>query len=262
MKFILYASTIAAAFAARPQLSVQVRDGNFDGFDGLDPSINWSTSGSSGEFDLECGVDVAARPTADIASLPRSIWGRASTQKGDWNVAARAEVSRSNLDRANIEVNADNSGDDLSLRMFASAGSSFNVERVEATKGFSSGDARVTVNPRFNVETRDVDVTVGYDMGRTNVVVDASRDEQNVRVSQQLDEQNRVAPSFALRSGKVAVEWQRSLGDDNSLTTTLRPNEEIEMEWKDEAWTANINMPIEGNSVAGANVSVKREVSF
>ncbi|GMI37293.1 hypothetical protein TeGR_g6577 [Tetraparma gracilis] len=34
------------------------------------------------------------------------------------------------------------------------------------------------------------------------------------------------------------------------------------MEWKDSAWTANINMPVEDNKIAGANVSVKREVNF
>lgn len=60
----------------------------------------------------------------------------------------------------------------------------------------------------------------------------------------------------------MAVEWERNLGDDNSLTTTLRPNESVDMEWKDSAWTANINMPIDGNTISGANVSVKREVNF
>ena len=80
--------------------------------------------------------------------------------------------------------------------------------------------------------TRDVNVDVGYDAGKTNVEVNASKDEQTIKVSQQIDDDNRVAPSFALRSGKMAVEWERNLGDDNSLTTTLRPNEEIEMEWK------------------------------
>lgn len=92
--------------------------------------------------------------------------------------------------------------------------------------------------------------------------VNASKDEQSIKVSQQIDDDNRVAPSIALRSGKMAVEWERNLGDDNSLTTTLRPNESVDMEWKDSAWTANINMPIDGNSISGANVSVKREVNF
>ena len=136
------------------------------------------------------------------------------------------------------------------------------MNRIEATKSFNSGDARVTVNPRMDVASKDVDVTIGYDAGRTNVEVEASQQEQTLKVSQQIDDDNRVAPSFALRSGKVAVEWERNLGDDNSLTTTFRPDEEIEMEWKDADWTANIQMPLSGNAISGANVSVKREVNF
>mmetsp|Transcript_21637 Transcript_21637/g.45130 ORF Transcript_21637/g.45130 Transcript_21637/m.45130 type:complete len:264 (-) Transcript_21637:123-914(-) len=263
MKFALFAVTIAAVSAGRPQLSIQVRDGSFDGLDGLDPSLTWSSSTKSGDYDLEVGVDVAARPTADLASLPRSAWGVASRSFGAWGVSARADVERDNMDNAAIEVNADNSGDDLSFKLFANAGSSgSSVNRIEATKSFNSGDARVTVNPRMDVASKDVDVTIGYDAGRTNVEVEASQQEQTLKVSQQIDDDNRVAPSFALRSGKVAVEWERNLGDDNSLTTTFRPDEEIEMEWKDADWTANIQMPLSGNAISGANVSVKREVNF
>jgi len=133
---------------------------------------------------------------------------------------------------------------------------------VSATKGINSNGARITINPSLDVASKDVDVTVTYDAGKTNVEINASKEEQTVKVSQQVDDANRVAPSFAVRSGKLAVEWERDLGDDNSLTTTLRPNESIEMEWKDSAWTANINMPVEDNKIAGANVSVKREVNF
>ena len=160
-------------------------------------------------------------------------------------------------------MNANSDRDDLSLKMLANAGSAgSSVSSIQATKGFTSGDARVTVSPTIDMATKDVNVDIGYDAGKTNVEVAASKDEQTIKVSQQIDDDNRVAPSIALRSGKMAVEWERNLGDDNSLTTTLRPNESVDMEWKDSAWTANINMPIDGNSISGANVSVKREVNF
>jgi len=263
MKFTLFAVLATTALAARPNLSIQVRDGNFDGLDGLDPSLTWSSATTSGDYDLEVGVDVAARPTSDLASLPRSAWGKASRTFGAWGVSARAEIQREDLNNADIEVNADSANDDLSFQMMASAGTAgSSVSSISATKGFTSGDARVTVSPTVDMGTKDVNVDIGYDAGKTNVEVNASKDEQTIKVSQQIDDDNRVAPSFALRSGKMAVEWERNLGDDNSLTTTLRPNEEIAMEWKDSAWTANINMPIDGNSISGANVSVKREVNF
>ena len=97
---------------------------------------------------------------------------------------------------------------------------------------------------------------------RTEVSVDANKDEQTFTVAQQIDDQNKVTPSFGLRSGKVSVAWERDLGDDNSLTTTVKPDDAIDMEWKDSAWTANINMPISGTNIDGANISVKRDVNF
>merc|ERR1711981_1528109 len=240
MKFSILALTlIGAASAGRPQLSVQVKDGSFDGLDGFDPSLAWSTSATSGDFDLEAGVDVAAVPTTDIASMPRSFWGKASRSFGSWGVSARADISKEDLSNADVEVNADNSSDDISFKVLGNAGSNgFVASTVEATKGFNSKDARVTVTPTLDVASKDVDVTIGYDAG------------------------NRVAPSFALKSGKMSVEWERNLGNDNSLTATLKPNDSIDMKWDDGAWEASINMPIDGNSISGANVSVKRDVNF
>jgi hypothetical protein len=52
------------------------------------------------------------------------------------------------------------------------------------------------------------------------------------------------------------------LSDDSSLTATLKPNDSLDVEWKDDAWTANVNMPIDGTNINGANVSIKRDVSF
>jgi hypothetical protein len=70
-----------------------------------------------------------------------------------------------------------------------------------------------------------------------------------------------VAPTLA-SNGDIKVEWERALGDSNSITTTLTPNESVDIEWKDADWTASINMPLDGTDIAGTNVSIKREVSF
>jgi hypothetical protein len=46
------------------------------------------------------------------------------------------------------------------------------------------------------------------------------------------------------------------------LTANLKPNDNLNVEWKDDAWTANVNMPIDGTSISGANVGIKRDVNF
>jgi hypothetical protein len=46
------------------------------------------------------------------------------------------------------------------------------------------------------------------------------------------------------------------------LTAKLRPNESLNVEWKDNDWTANVDMPMDGINVNGANVRIKRDVVF
>jgi hypothetical protein len=285
MKFSLLAlaAVVGTAAAGKPQLSISVRDGSFDGIDGLDPTVNWEGASSSGDVDLSYGIESAVRPTSDIASLPRNFWGKASTDVSGWGVSARADVDAQARDHADLEIDANNAGADLSLRMVASAGSGFSVESVEATKGLDMNGARVTVNPRYNVADEQADVVINWANGGTNVeltasadsqsvVIDhsmdntsikltASADNQEVTISQQVDDNNRVSPTVS-RNGDISVEWERTLSDDSSLTATLKPNDSLDVEWKDADWTANVNMPIDGANINGANVSIKRDVNF
>jgi hypothetical protein len=212
-------------------LQINLHDGQFDNLESLDPSLSWQTSMTSGDYDLSAGVNVAVLPKSDIASLPRSFWGKAARKIGDWDIVARADIQRSDLQNAAITVDAANAGEDLSLKLLANAGKDITVKSIEGTKGFKSGSARVTVTPKYDVAAKLADVTVGYEEDKTVVEVNLSNSEQNIKVSQQVDAINKVAPSFAVQSGKVALEWERSLGEGNSLKTLLKPNEAVEMTW-------------------------------
>merc|ERR1712157_190103 len=110
-------------------------------------------------------------------------------------------------------------------------------------------------------DTDEKDVVVNYSTDDTNVKLTASADSQEVTISRQIDDDNRVAPTIN-NNGDISVEWERSLGDDSSLTATLKPNDSLDVEWKDDAWTANVNMPLDGTDITGANVGIKRVVSF
>jgi hypothetical protein len=260
MKFSAVAlfSVFSVAAAGRPQLSISVQDGSFAGLDAVDPSISWSGSSKSGDVDIEYGVDVGAS-SCDIASLPKKIWGKASTEISGWVASVRADIDAADIKAADLEIDAVNG--DTSVKVLASTGDAFSVSKVEATQEFDSGEARVSVNPRYNLETEEADVVIGYDKGDTNVELTASADAQSVTISQQLDDDNRIAPTLS-SGGGVSVEWERSLGDDNSLTATVTPDESLDLEWKDSEWTANINMPISGASIEGATVNIKREINF
>jgi hypothetical protein len=240
---------------------ISVRDGKFDGLDGLDPTISWENSQKAGDMDISYGIKAAARPTTDIASLPRSFWGKARTQVAGWGVSARAEVDGQDFSKANLEIDADNSQNDLNVHLVANAGSDFSVKSVEATKGFDANGARVTVTPRMNLEDDSRDVVINYNNDKTNVKLTASADNQEVTISQQIDADNRVAPTIN-SAGDISLAWERRLNNDSALTATLKPNDSLDVEWRDQAWTANVNMPIDGANINGANVSIKRDVNF
>lgn len=254
-------SLIGSAYANRPQLTIQVREGNFAGVDGLDPVISWESSSKSGDVDLEFGVEVAARATNDIASLPGSIWGKASKNINGWGTSARAELDAQDMSTANIELEVENEEEEVSIKICGTAGQNFAVSNVEATKAFDSNGATITVNPRYDIAAEDGDVILGYSADKTVVEVTASRASQTISVAQQVDDDNRVTPSIS-SDGSITLEWEKQLGDDKSVTTVLKPNESVDVEWKDESWTANAQFPIDGTEIKGANVSIKREVTF
>lgn len=227
----------------------------------MEPTIAWESSTSSGDLDFSYGASAHARPTSDLASLPKSVWGKVSTDVSGWGVSARAETEGLNFDHANLEIDADNEKADLNVHVVASAGRQFNVRSVEATKGLDANGARVTVNPRYNLEDDTRDVVINYSADDTNIKLTASADNQEVSFSQQVDADNRISPTVT-SNGDLSLEWERRISDDSSLTATLKPNDNLNVEWRDAAWTANVRMPIDGANINGANVSVKRDVIF
>lgn len=250
---------IGSASANLPSLSISVSDGNFADLGGLEPTLSWSADGKAGDLDISYGIEADARPTADLASLPKTIWGKASGELGAWGVTAKAEFQGTDFSAADIEIDAVN--DDLSLHVDARSDGEFSVSKIEATKSFDSNDAAVTVTPRYDVASGSSDVVVTYEKDDTTVEITASQDEQSITVSKQIDDENRVAPTIA-SGGDFKVEWERSLGGDNTLTTTLTPNDSIGLEWNDGAWEASIDLPLDGTAITGANVSIKRDVKF
>lgn len=250
---------ICTTTANRPHVSLNIKDGTFSNIGDLDPSLSWSSSCKSGDTDLEYGIEAAVFPTSNISSLPRIIWGKVSTNVSGWGVTARGECIGTDFMNANIDVDAFNS--DLSLHLEASTGNGFNVHQVEATKNFEKDGSCITVNPRYNVDTDKADVILAYSNGVTDIEVTASQGEQSVTLSHELDDDNRLAPTFA-SNGNISLEWEHRLSDENSVTTTLKPKKCVDVEWRDSSWTANINLPIDGSNIKGTNVRIKREVKF
>lgn len=257
--FALLAVVSYASASKRPVLSIKVADGSHDSISGLDPTLSWSSSTEAGDIGVEYGIEASATPTSDIGSLPKNIWGKASTDLGAWGVSARAEFQGTDFSQADIEVDA--SDETSTIHVEAVAGSEgVTVGDVTATKTFDADGAEVVVTPRYNFDSGERDVVLSYSKDDTSIEVTASEENQSVTLSRQIDDVNRIAPTVT-SDGAFSVEWEKSL-DSGSLTTTVTPNEGLNFEWNDNSWTANIDIPMDGTDITGTTVSVKRDVSF
>lgn len=272
-----------------------MKDGTVGDLDGLDPILTWSAESKAGGIELEYGIECKTRPAAEIAKLPRTIWGKAKRKnvKG-WEVSAGAKADCQNRDSANLEFDVGNSALNMYAFLLAKASKGgFDVKSVEATKGIKVGargkkkkvdsGARVSGTVRYNVKDKSRDVAVDYvndvssarvtssgkvqwvdvnhKTGNTDIRVVASRDKQAVTISQQVDDTNRVSPTVN-NKGDVSVEWERRIGDEASLSAILKHKESLDVEYEDAAWTVNVNMPIAKSRIRGATVSMKRDVFF
>lgn len=64
-------------------------------------------------------------------------------------------------------------------------------------------------------------------------------------------------------NGNISLEWERHISDDSNSIANLKPNINLDIEWNDYLWTANINLPMgNGSTITGPNISMKRDVSF
>eukprot|EP00586_Coscinodiscus_wailesii_P019378 CAMPEP_0172498306 /NCGR_PEP_ID=MMETSP1066-20121228/112016_1 /TAXON_ID=671091 /ORGANISM="Coscinodiscus wailesii, Strain CCMP2513" /LENGTH=267 /DNA_ID=CAMNT_0013271531 /DNA_START=40 /DNA_END=843 /DNA_ORIENTATION=+ len=249
---------------SRPQISIQVRDGALSGdIEAIDPTITWEGSSSYFDFDLEYGTEASLQVTDDFASLPRNVWGRVSRRIGQWGVSAHAKVFGNDMKNAKVELAAGSENDKFSSKLMGSLGNSgASVDSIQVTKGFDFNTTHyVALTPRFNVADKTADMFVSYSKDKTNVGLSTSRTSQKISVSQQIGENNRIMPTFS-SGGEFSLGWERFLGKGSSITTVLTPDKDIDVVWKDGEWKANINMPLDGISISGANVNIKRELKL
>jgi hypothetical protein len=230
--------------------------------DVVDPIVSWEDSASAGDVQLSYGASASARATTNVASLPRKVWGSASTNVAGWGVKGRADLDAQDLN-TDITLDAENQNLDLSMRLTASAGKdNVSVRGIQATKGLDVPGGRLAITPKIDLANDDKNVELSYDRdGKTNVRLTASTSEQSVTVSQEIGADNRISPSIS-SNGDMSLAYERRLSDDSSVKATLKHNDNLNVEWKDAEWTANVKMPIEGTSLGTASVSIKRDVNF
>lgn len=69
-------------------------------------------------------MDITARPTYDLASLPKSVWGKVKHEWKGWNLMAWSKLDAEKPNSAKIELEADSEEDDLNVKLLGKAGNS------------------------------------------------------------------------------------------------------------------------------------------
>jgi hypothetical protein len=281
MKILILSLLSVVASAGKPQVTVSIRDGSYAGLDCLEPTVTWEGSKACDDknVDLSFGLESA------IPSSSTPIWAKASTRTGvlGWGLSARADMDVQNAsDGADLILDANHQGLDLSLQLTGST--TAGVAWGKITKGLDIGKSRVTVTPSVNkagetdveinysddltaikltasMETKTPEIAVSRQIFDTQVKVKASVDAQELAIAQQIGDNDRIASTIS-NSGAMSVEWKHRIGDDSSMTAKFKPHDSLNIKWRENAWTANIDMPMDGARIDSTNVNISRDISF
>lgn len=257
--FSIFAATANAGINT-PSIAVDLKglqDGSSCPFEGLDPEMSWSASTSCSGCQLEAGATSSVKPTLDVLSLPKSIWGTVSRDIAGWGVAAKTSVALDGSNDVDVTMRASNDDLDTSVQIAAKGGS----QKIRLSKGFEAAGGRVTVSPRYNTANSKADAIIAYDIDNTSITVEASADDQTLTVAQQITDDHRITPSIK-SNGDISVAWRKSLDDGNAVTTTVKVNDSVSVAWEDGPWTAVLESPLSGIELGEVDVKVKRKISF
>lgn len=134
------------------------------------------------------------------------------------------------------------------------------LQGLDVAQGFKVVGGRLLINPRYNFKASTPDVILDYDRGSTTVTLEASMASQKVTVSQEIVEGHRIIPTFTT-DGDITIGYEKKTAD-GSISTIVKPNDSVIVQWTDGPWTAFIEAPLDGFSTTGVNVSMKRKVEL
>ena len=132
---------------------------------------------------------------------------------------------------------------------------------MQAKAGFSVvGGGKVTVNPRYNLQSSKADISIGYGFGKMGFSVDASKDSQKLTVNRAIGDKTKVMPSITTDGDfAFAVQQQTDIG---TVTGTYKLQKSLDVQWSEGSWMANVNAPMDGLTVKGVTFSAKKLIDF
>jgi hypothetical protein len=257
---------LALAFGANarsynPTISVKVTDTKLNGLGSL------NLAGSI-ETDLSDQLTVGAEyDYNECEQTPTEVYARWSGDGADGKVGL---VGRLNLAKKSGNGEVSYAKGDTNINAKLDTTNAAILEEVELTHGLKVQGKSLTLTPKYVSEGQKGSLSARLALNDATTLevegeADSARDvDYTVRVSHDVNDNNRVTPELNLKSGKMKYEWSRKLGGDNVLTATASPNDNVELEWTDNgargAWTTKVNMP--WGNIEGSDVSFARKFNL
>jgi hypothetical protein len=199
---------------------------------------------------------------ADKEALPFNFWGKAKRSIAGWNLSARVDGDSSDLNSIDLDLRADSGSTALQVTGNANAENvDVQIGSVKLSQKIDALGGSWVLSPRYNVQAKRGDVTVAYGFQDTIVSIDANLDKQKVTIRQNIGDATQVAPSIST-DGKVELEYRRNVLT-GTVTTTVKPNESVGVQWKDGPWQANMKAPLDGGLAGlkdGVQMNIRRIV--
>jgi hypothetical protein len=257
--------TITSVNASAPKFSLHLQDGTYGGIEALDPTVTWSGSAKMNKVSIAYGTVVRILPTHHISSLAKGMWTKISSEVCGLGIALKAKVNGVDFSNISLDMGVENKRLHAALYADATITSkeSSSLDAVQVIKDFYFGGGVISVNPLFNMKTKEIDVKTFYsDKNGLDVEVKASKDFQSVTVSSLIDDTNRIAPTITSK-GHISIDYERMLIGGNSILTTYKPNNSINVLLKEGPYKVNVFLPLDtALTVSGAQISIKRDLSF
>jgi len=146
------------------------------------------------------------------------------------------------------------------LFLYNCVGSNVALNKVQITKLFGMLGGKCLISPSYNLKSSSGDVVCAFALDKTTFKVDGAA--KRLTISQAIGKKTNIIPSITA-AGKFTLDVQRSLDEFGKVTTSLKPNESLNVKWEDGPWVANMYTPMSNYyKFDKVDVTLKRKVEF
>lgn len=233
MKFILLIISLAYFHLTNCKLTASFKETSFHGLDDL--NINFIKSFQLSGFTL--GFKKNIKNMNDILKSPDTLFYKKVTNFFSNNLHIDGD-----LDVANniLKVSTKLVNHPKKILLNFSGSSKNKLTDIEFRKDFT----KLSLNLFYNLPKKLLSTSTSYKVDTWNAIINLDYDTSNkdpiISVVKHVDDANELIPSMSFKTKLVTYAWKHKW-NGSSLTSTLIPDDSIELVWKDIGYNGNWN---------------------